>query len=49
LRIETVLSNPEKYFDKLTYICGWVKGYRLQGGGSVLFLEINDGSTIKGL
>ena len=44
-----VASDGEKWIGKTVTIGGWVKTLRVQGGGDFSFIEINDGSTIKGI
>ena len=44
-----VASDAEKFIGKVITIGGWVKTIRVQGGGEFAFVEINDGSTIKGV
>lgn len=44
-----VSSDAEKFIGKVITIGGWVKTIRVQGGGEFSFIEINDGSTIKGV
>jgi asparaginyl-tRNA synthetase len=44
-----VSSDADKWIDKIVIIGGWARTLRLQGGGSLIFLELNDGSSNKGL
>lgn len=51
VRVAALLSgDSDKWIGKIVTIGGWVKTLRLQGkGGEISFVEINDGSTIKGV
>lgn len=44
-----VAKDAEKWIGKTVTIGGWVKTLRVQGGGDFSFIELNDGSTIKGV
>jgi asparaginyl-tRNA synthetase len=44
-----VQTGAEKWIDRVVTVGGWVKTLREGGGGSIAFIELNDGSTIKGL
>lgn len=48
-RIDTVLSQPDQFYDKCGFVAGWLKAIRVQGGGSVIFMELSDGSCLKGI
>jgi asparaginyl-tRNA synthetase len=49
LRINSVLSNPDKYFDKVDAVGGWIKNFRLQNNDKLAFVELSDGSCNKPL
>ena len=50
IRISALLSqDAEKWIGKLITVGGWVKTMRIQGGGDFAFVELNDGSSIKGI
>ncbi len=44
LRIQTILANPDKYFDKTESVGGWIKNMRLQANDTLIFIELTDGS-----
>lgn len=44
LRIQSILQTPEKYFDKVESLGGWVKNMRLQANDTLIFIELSDGS-----
>ncbi len=50
IRVAALLaSDGEKWIGKTLTIGGWVKTLRVQGGGDFSFIELNDGSSIKGV
>ena len=50
IRISALLTqDAEKWIGKLITVGGWVKTMRIQGGGDFAFVELNDGSSIKGI
>jgi hypothetical protein len=50
IRINTlVASDAEKWIGKVITTGGWIRTIRVQGGGSFCFVELNDGSSVKGL
>jgi hypothetical protein len=50
IRVSALLaSDADKWIGKLVTVGGWVKTLRVQGGGDFAFVELNDGSTIKGI
>lgn len=50
IRVSALLSqDAEKWIGKLITVGGWVKTMRIQGGGDFAFVELNDGSSIKGI
>ena len=49
LRINSNLGNPEKYFDSVDSVGGWVKNFRLQNNDKLAFIELSDGSSAKPL
>ena len=49
IRIAALFENHEKWIGKIITLGGWVKTLRLQGGGSLAFVELNDGSSNKGI
>ena len=44
LRIQNVLQTPEKYFDKVDTVGGWLKSSRKQNNDKLVFWSISDGS-----
>jgi asparaginyl-tRNA synthetase len=44
-----IAADADKWIGKVISVGGWVKTIRLQGGGEFSFIEINDGSNIKGI
>jgi hypothetical protein len=49
IRIEALFENHEKWLNKTITLGGWAKTLRLQGGGNIAFVEMNDGSSSKGI
>ena len=49
LRIQSILTNPEVYFDKIESVGGWIKNIRLQGNDKLVFIELSDGSCSTNL
>src|SRR5690606_15027934 len=50
VNISALLSEDyEKWIDKTINICGWVKNLRIQGSSSFIFVELNDGSSVKNI
>jgi len=49
IRITALFENHEKWIGKIITLGGWVKTLRLQGGGNIAFVELNDGSSNKGI
>jgi lysyl-tRNA synthetase class II len=50
IRVSALLAqDAEKWIGKLVTVGGWVKTMRIQGGGDFAFVELNDGSSIKGI
>jgi hypothetical protein len=50
IRVGALLaSDAEKWVGKVVTVGGWIKTLRVQGGGEFAFVELNDGSTIKGI
>ena len=45
IRIENIYTTPEKYINQNGSIAGWSKTVRLAQDDTLLFIEINDGST----
>ena len=48
VRIGKLYDNHEEFMYKIIKVAGWAKTTR-QGGKEFCFIEINDGSTFKGL
>jgi asparaginyl-tRNA synthetase len=44
LRIQSILNTPEKYFDKVESVGGWVRNMRFQANDTLIFIELSDGS-----
>ncbi len=44
-----IASDAAKWIGSTITIGGWVRTIRVQGGGEFAFIEINDGSSIKGI
>lgn len=44
LRVSSVLTNPEKYYDTVDSIGGWIKTARAANKGKLLFIALSDGS-----
>jgi asparaginyl-tRNA synthetase len=42
-----VKESAKSFIGKEITVCGWVRTLREQGGGRFVFIELNDGSTIK--
>ena len=50
IKINNLLaSDAEKWIGKTVIVGGWIRTIRVQGGGSFCFVELNDGSSVKGL
>ena len=49
IRIAALFENHEKWLGKTITLGGWAKTLRLQGGGNIAFVELNDGSSNKGI
>lgn len=49
LRIQSILTTPEAYFDKTESVGGWVKHLRVQGSDKFIFIELSDGSSANNL
>ena len=45
--IRLIYKDPKAYADKAVTICGWVR--TLRHSGAIAFVEMTDGSTLKGL
>lgn len=45
LRIEHIVKNPDQYYDKEGIVAGWSRTLREAGGGKLIFIELNDGSS----
>ncbi len=44
LRVSSILETPEKYYDKIDSVGGWVKNIRKQNNDKLLFISLSDGS-----
>lgn len=44
LRIQSILTTPDQYFDKVESVGGWIKNIRLQANDTLVFIELSDGS-----
>lgn len=42
-----ILKNPDKYYDKVERVGGWVKKIRAQQTN--IFIDLNDGSSVRNL
>ena len=49
LRIETILANPEKFYDKVDTVGGWVKNFRTGKNSTIIFVALSDGSCQNNL
>ena len=49
LRIQKISQDPAKYTNKVDSIGGWVKNIRLAQKSTIIFIDINDGSSQKHL
>jgi len=49
LRIEHVVKHAEEYYDKVGIVAGWARTLRSAGGNSIVFIELNDGSSMASL
>lgn len=50
IRIASLIcQEPERWVDQTITVGGWVKTLRDAEGGNLIFIELNDGSTIKNL
>jgi len=47
--IKSLLREGKPAIDREVVICGWAKTIRTQGGGRFAFVDLNDGSTLKGI
>ena len=44
LRIQSILTTPDSYYDKVESVGGWVKQMRCQNNDKLIFLDLSDGS-----
>ena len=49
LRIVSVTSNPDKYYDTVDCVGGWVKTLRKQNNDQLIFIALSDGSSPNNL
>lgn len=49
LRIVSVTSNPDKYYDTVDVVGGWVKTLRKQNNDQLIFIALSDGSSPNNL
>lgn len=47
-RVDYVLSHTD-LIDQIITVKGWARTVRIQGNGSFAFVEVNDGSSVKGI
>ena len=47
IEVKNIYDNADEYANKLVKVCGWVRSAR--GGKSFGFLDLNDGSSFKGI
>ena len=47
--VNLIKPDAEKWIGKTIIIAGWVRTIRVQGGGSFCFIELTDGSSVKGI
>ena len=47
--VNFISDNAEKFIGQTVTVGGWAKSLRNQGNGSYIFIELNDGSSIKNL
>lgn len=45
LRVVSILNNPDKYYDQVEYVGGWVKTLRKQNNDQLIFIALSDGSS----
>lgn len=45
--VNLVRPGAEKFIGSIVTVGGWTRSLRVQGGGEFIFVELNDGSTIK--
>jgi len=48
IRIAKLYDNPDEFMYKIIKVAGWARTTRA-GGKDFCFIELNDGSTLKGL
>jgi hypothetical protein len=48
IRISKLYENPEEFLYKIIKVSGWARTTRA-GGKDFVFIELNDGSSLKGL
>jgi len=49
LRIDSILQNPEKFYEKVDSVGGWIRNIRFQNNNKLAFIELSDGSCNKNL
>lgn len=49
LRIKSILTSPNNYFDKTETVGGWARTLRSGENSKIMFVELNDGSCAKSL
>ena len=49
LRIVSISSNPDKYYDTVDCVGGWVKTLRKQNNDQLIFIALSDGSSPNNL
>jgi asparaginyl-tRNA synthetase len=49
VRVATLLKAGEAAVGAQVTVCGWVRTLREQGKGKLVFVEVNDGSTVENL
>jgi hypothetical protein len=49
VRISALLRSYDQWIGKTIILGGWVRNIRIQGGGDFAFVELNDGSSFKGV
>lgn len=47
--VNLIKPDAEKWIGKTIIVAGWVRTIRVQGGGSFCFIELSDGTSVKGI
>ena len=49
IKIIDINKSYQQYIDQIITVCGWVRSHRSAQGGTICFIDINDGSTSESL